>query len=136
VHGAADDEDRYVVNLDDAAEQLVRVAASVTFFGHTHIQGAFRRQNGMVEDIQPEYTTVGKNEAWDMQLETRTEYLVNPGSVGQPRDGDWRAAFAMFNSETRVVTFWRVAYDLRAAQDRIFAANLPPRLATRLAAGR
>jgi diadenosine tetraphosphatase ApaH/serine/threonine PP2A family protein phosphatase len=64
------------------------------------------------------------------------KYLVNPGSVGQPRDGDWRAAFAMFDSDQWTVSFHRVPYNLKSAQDRIFAANLPQRLATRLAAGR
>ena len=62
--------------------------------------------------------------------------MINPGSVGQPRDGDWRAAFALFDSESRKVTFWRVPYDVRSAQERILAAKLPERLATRLAAGR
>ena len=63
--------------------------------------------------------------------------MVNPGSVGQPRDGDWRAAFAVFDSDARIVTFRRVPYNLKQAQDRIVrAANLPQRLATRLAAGR
>jgi diadenosine tetraphosphatase ApaH/serine/threonine PP2A family protein phosphatase len=63
-------------------------------------------------------------------------YLINPGSVGQPRDGDWRAAFAVYDSEDRIVIFYRVPYNLKRAQDRILAANLPQRLATRLAAGR
>jgi diadenosine tetraphosphatase ApaH/serine/threonine PP2A family protein phosphatase len=62
--------------------------------------------------------------------------MINPGSVGQPRDGDWRAAFALFDTEAQVVHFHRIPYNLKAAQDRIFAANLPARLATRLAAGR
>jgi diadenosine tetraphosphatase ApaH/serine/threonine PP2A family protein phosphatase len=62
--------------------------------------------------------------------------MINPGSVGQPRDGDWRAAFAVFDSESSLVTFCRTPYDLRSAQERIIAANLPQRLATRLAAGR
>jgi diadenosine tetraphosphatase ApaH/serine/threonine PP2A family protein phosphatase len=62
--------------------------------------------------------------------------MVNPGSIGQPRDGDWRAGFAVFDTEKQAVTFYRAPYDLRSAQERIFAANLPPRLATRLAAGR
>jgi diadenosine tetraphosphatase ApaH/serine/threonine PP2A family protein phosphatase len=61
---------------------------------------------------------------------------VNPGSVGQPRDGDWRAAFAVFDSDASILTFCRVPYNLQAAQERILAANLPPRLATRLAVGR
>jgi diadenosine tetraphosphatase ApaH/serine/threonine PP2A family protein phosphatase len=63
-------------------------------------------------------------------------YMVNPGSVGQPRDGDWRAAFAVFDSDARIITFCRVPYNLKQAQERILSANLPQRLATRLAAGR
>ena len=62
--------------------------------------------------------------------------MINPGSVGQPRDGDWRAGFVLFDTDRRVITFCRVPYDVRAAQEKIFAANLPARLATRLAAGR
>jgi diadenosine tetraphosphatase ApaH/serine/threonine PP2A family protein phosphatase len=62
--------------------------------------------------------------------------MINPGSIGQPRDGDWRAAFAVFDSIQRVVTFFRVPYEVRLAQEKILAAHLPARLATRLAAGR
>ncbi len=62
--------------------------------------------------------------------------MVNPGSIGQPRDGDWRAAFAMYDSEAAIVTFCRVPYNVKGAQERILAAELPPRLAARLAAGR
>jgi len=136
VHGAPDDEDRYLVSLDDATQELVAASATVTFFGHTHMQGAFLLRNGFVEDVVPEYSTVGKNETWELPLEMEACYLINPGSIGQPRDGDWRAAFATFDSERRVVSFHRVPYDLRSAQEKIFAANLPSRLATRLAAGR
>jgi diadenosine tetraphosphatase ApaH/serine/threonine PP2A family protein phosphatase len=63
-------------------------------------------------------------------------YLINPGSVGQPRDGDWRAGFAVFDSDASIIAFYRVPYNLKRAQDRILAADLPQRLATRLAAGR
>jgi diadenosine tetraphosphatase ApaH/serine/threonine PP2A family protein phosphatase len=108
----------------------------LTFFGHTHIQGSFLLRGGLVETAHPEYPSIGRQETWDFQLETGSNYMVNPGSVGQPRDGDWRAAFAVFDSDQRIVTFCRVPYDVRAAQDKIFAANLPARLATRLAAGR
>jgi predicted phosphodiesterase len=136
VHGAPDDEDRYVVTIEDAVPPLIDSNSSVTFFGHTHIQGAFLLRGGLVETAHPAYPSIGRQETWDFQLETGWNYMVNPGSVGQPRDGDWRAAFALFDSETRLVTFCRVPYDVRAAQDKIFAANLPARLATRLAAGR
>jgi predicted phosphodiesterase len=136
VHGAPDDEDRYVVTLEDALSTLATSASGVTFLGHTHIQGLFALRAGMAENIHPEYSTVGNRETWDVQLETGATYMINPGSIGQPRDGDWRAGFAAFDVEKRVVTFHRIPYDLRSAQERIFAANLPARLATRLAAGR
>jgi len=136
VHGAPDDEDRYVVTVEDALETLVATQVAITFFGHTHIQGLFRFHSGAAESIHPEYASVGNQETWVFQLEAGTNYMINPGSIGQPRDGDWRAAFAAFDSETRALTFYRVPYDLRSAQERIFAANLPPRLGTRLAAGR
>ena len=135
VHGAPDDEDRYVVSIPDALQTLTASAAGVIFFGHTHIQGLFRLRSGFAEGINPEYPSIAKQEMWDFQLEAGVTYMINPGSVGQPRDGDWRAAFAAYDSEKRLVTFYRVPYDLRSAQERIFAANLPPRLGTRLAAG-
>jgi predicted phosphodiesterase len=135
VHGAPDDEDRYVVTLEDAALQLRQSSANITFFGHTHIQGAFLLRDGLVQAVRPAYATVGKQETWDLQLESGLNYLINPGSIGQPRDGDWRAAFAIFDSEQRMVNFFRVPYQIRAAQEKILAAGLPARLATRLAAG-
>ncbi len=136
VHGAPDDEDRYVVTIEDAAQPLIESSASVTFFGHTHVQGVLLLRAGFGESVHPEYASIGQSDTSNYQLETGINYMINPGSIGQPRDGDWRAAFAVFDSELRVVTFCRVPYDLRSAQEKIFAANLPARLATRLAAGR
>lgn len=136
VHGSPQDEDQYVVNIEDALPALVVSEISATFFGHTHVQGMFSLRGGFVEVLHPEYPSIGNMETMDLELETGTSYMINPGSVGQPRDGDWRAAFAVFDTETRLVTFFRVPYDVRSAQERILAANLPQRLATRLAAGR
>jgi len=136
VHGAIDDEDRYVVTLEDAVQQLVQTSVGITFFGHTHVQGAFTFDQGLVEEVIPEYASVGKQETWEFHLLPEVTYLINPGSVGQPRDGDWRAAFAVFDSEERVLTFCRTPYNLRLAQQKIFDASLPAMLATRLAAGR
>ena len=135
VHGAPDDEDRYIVTPEDAASQLIDAAVRITFFGHTHIQGAFQLEGNLVRAVHPAYETVAQQEKWDLPLEDGLNYMINPGSIGQPRDGDWRAAFAVFDSAQRVVTFFRVPYDLRSAQEKIFAAHLPARLATRLAAG-
>jgi predicted phosphodiesterase len=136
VHGSAADEDEYVVTIHDAVELLGASLAAVTFFGHSHLQGTFSNNRGNGDLFRPPYTTVGRAETSAFPLKEGARYLINPGSVGQPRDGDWRAAFAVFDSDKRIVTFCRVPYNLKGAQERIFAANLPQRLATRLAAGR
>jgi predicted phosphodiesterase len=135
VHGSLLDEDEYVVNTNEAAASLHQSAVASVFFGHTHLQGGFY-SNGEDEAFYPQYKTIGKSESWELPLKKDVRYLINPGSVGQPRDGDWRAAFAIFDTQTGTVSFRRVPYDVKSAQERILAANLPPRLATRLAAGR
>ena len=136
VHGSPNDEDEYVVSFGDALASLLTLEAPLTFFGHTHLQGGFFVNGSGGDGFRPEYRTVGQAESIALQLKSETRYLINPGSVGQPRDGDWRAAFALFDTEAQIIHFHRTPYNLKAAQDRIFAANLPARLATRLAAGR
>jgi len=136
VHGSPIHEDEYVVNVGDAVAPLMVSPIAVTFLGHTHLQGSFALNGDHVEAIHPAYRTVGQIESSQFPLKKNLRYLVNPGSVGQPRDGDWRAGFAFFDSEAGIVAFYRVPYNLKSAQDRILASDLPPRLATRLAAGR
>ena len=70
-----------------------------------------------------------------VELERDANYLVNPGSVGQPRDSDPRAAYALYDSQTRLITFVRTAYDIRTAQKKIIDAGLPDVLALRLESG-
>lgn len=136
VHGSPSDEDEYVVSLGDALAPLITLTISLTFFGHTHLQGGFFANGSSADGFRPEYKTVGQAESVSLQLKDSARYLINPGSVGQPRDGDWRAAFALYDTEERIVHFHRTPYNLKEAQDRIFAAQLPARLATRLASGR
>lgn len=137
VHGSPIDEDEYVVTAHDALEPLLIAPVPLTFFGHSHVQGAFSSDPAdHAGTLRPMYRTVGQAEATEWQLKKDTHYLINPGSIGQPRDGDWRAGFAVFDSDAYTLTFHRVPYNLKSAQDRILAANLPERLATRLAAGR
>jgi diadenosine tetraphosphatase ApaH/serine/threonine PP2A family protein phosphatase len=136
VHGSPLDEDDYVVSARDAFEPLLAAQVPLTFFGHSHVQGGFTSSPNEAAAFRPVYPSLGQLESSEWPLRPGLQYLVNPGSVGQPRDGDWRAGFALFDSETRVVTFYRVPYDLKTAQERILAANLPQRLATRLATGR
>jgi predicted phosphodiesterase len=136
VHGSPADEDEYIVSIGDALASLITAAVPLTFFGHTHLQGGFFANESGADGFRPEYKTVGQTETVSLQLKPDTRYMINPGSVGQPRDGDWRAAFGLFDTEAQVFHFFRTPYNLKSAQDRIFAAKLPPRLATRLAAGR
>jgi diadenosine tetraphosphatase ApaH/serine/threonine PP2A family protein phosphatase len=72
----------------------------------------------------------------EIPLEPDTTYLFNPGSVGQPRDGDPRAGFAIADLGGKKVEFWRVKYDIAAVQDRMFRAGLPEPLIMRIAFGR
>ena len=136
VHGSPIDEDEYVVSVRDAVEPIMVSPVTVTFFGHTHLQGSFVANATYLDAFRPAYKTVGQAETLDVPLKKGLRYLVNPGSVGQPRDGDWRAGFAVYDTDARIVTFCRVPYNLKSAQERIFAAQLPQRLGTRLAAGR
>jgi len=136
VHGSPLGEDEYLVTLRDALEPLLAFSVPVTFFGHTHLQGGFSSNSKGSDSFRPAYRTVGQTETIEWPMNRDLRYLVNPGSVGQPRDGDWRAGFAVFESEKWSVSFCRTPYNLKSAQERIMAANLPQRLATRLATGR
>lgn len=138
VHGSPRDEDEYILYTRDAFEILARSQAPLTFFGHTHVQGGYwiddkKESQGV---INPTYSSAQDTETFSFQLSRSARYLINPGSIGQPRDGDPRAAFASYDSDTRVVTFHRVPYDIPAAQKKIFEAALPERLAFRLEEGR
>jgi diadenosine tetraphosphatase ApaH/serine/threonine PP2A family protein phosphatase len=85
--------------------------------------------------FKPEYTSKHNEEFFDLPVRRGVRYLLNPGSVGQPRDGDWRAGFALYDDAASVVRFYRVPYDLDRAQKKILSAGLPERLASRLADG-
>jgi predicted phosphodiesterase len=136
VHGALQDEDEYVFTPAQALEGLLDSAARVTFFGHTHHQGGFSysdaSNNLEVLNLRPRPT----ESFAALRIETGARYLLNPGSIGQPRDGDSRAGFAIADLEHDVVEFWRVHYDVAAVQSRIRAAQLPEALVQRLSLGR
>src|SRR5262249_38653156 len=123
VHGALHDEDEYVFAPAQALDGLLESPAAVTFFGHTHFQGGFSFRDNKLEAIQlrPE---PGANFA-ALRIEPNIRYLLNPGSIGQPRDGDPRAAFAIADMALAVVEFWRVPYDVESVQLRMERAGLP-----------
>lgn len=136
VHGSLRDEDEYVLSARDAWESLSTGGPAINFFGHTHLQGGFATVADEWYRLTPDYSTRDEAESWELGLSSAGRYMINPGSVGQPRDGDWRAAFAVYSTDERIVRFWRVPYDVRAAQENILRAGLPPRLAQRLRSGR
>ncbi len=126
VHGSPADEDEYLITVSDAAPLLASLGAPLTFFGHTHKQGGFRLARRATGMLPPERT---------VELEPHYFYLVNPGSVGQPRDGDPRAAYALYSPQERTVELRRVAYDVDRAAAKIRSAGLPEFLAARLHEG-
>ncbi len=135
-HGSLRDEDEYVLSPREAQYSLVAGATRVNFFGHTHLQGGFATDGEQWYRLTPDYFKRNQAEQWGMHLSSGARYMLNPGSVGQPRDGDWRAAFAVYDTEQHLLTFYRVPYDLHAAQESILRAGLPDRLALRLRDGR
>jgi diadenosine tetraphosphatase ApaH/serine/threonine PP2A family protein phosphatase len=135
-HGSPLNEDHYIISMRDAWTPLQRMATEITFFGHTHVQGAFSQQAPEWQEIRPIYNTQNEPEQFSIDLPVGSRHLINPGSVGQPRDADWRAAFAIYDTATEHVTFFRIPYDVAGAQQAIRNAHLPERLAARLSTGR
>lgn len=137
VHGSPRDEDCYLLSTRDAWQQAEQISARVTFFGHTHVQGGFAANaEGEWFQLKPAYSEDMEVETYELDLRSSAVYLINPGSVGQPRDRDWRAAFALYDDRKMNVTYYRVPYDVRLAQMRIQRAGLPEALGSRLRVGR
>lgn len=137
-HGSPLHEDQYIASMRDAWTPLQRMETEITFFGHTHVQGGFsQREHDWAED-RPFYSAHGGDATEQVTLDvpSGSRHLINPGAVGQPRDGDWRASFAIYEDVIEKVTFFRTPYDVAAAQAAIRAAELPERLALRLSTGR
>ena len=130
VHGSLLHRDHYIMSRFDRQENLYRMHTAtppihLLFFGHTHHQCAFV---AMDNEIRP----VGQKK---FQLKQGASFIVNPGSVGQPRDRDPRAAFLIYDDEAGSIEFFRAPYDLDACTQKILSAGLPPELAERLYQG-
>jgi diadenosine tetraphosphatase ApaH/serine/threonine PP2A family protein phosphatase len=130
-HGAPFDEDHYIFDADDASRALDTATRPLCLFGHTHLPVIFRRGEGLFDGFVPD----GGDDT-TLALTAGLHYLVNVGSVGQPRDGDPRAAFGIYESEGYSIRLRRVVYPVEQAQRRILQAGLPVSLANRLAVGR
>ncbi|MGA8940685.1 MAG: metallophosphoesterase family protein [Acidobacteriaceae bacterium] len=137
-HGSPLHEDQYIASMRDAWTPLQRMPTELAFFGHTHLQGAFSMRDEEWAENYPVYASDGRDNVQQFTLDVpvSSRHLINPGAVGQPRDGDWRAAFAIYDNAVEQVTFFRTPYDVAAAQAAIREAQLPERLAARLSAGR
>jgi len=134
VHGAFQDEDEYVFTPAQALEGLLDSTAAVTFFGHTHHQGGFSYLDDNLEVLQ---IRPRANELFaPLRIEADKRYLLNPGSIGQPRDADPRASFAIADLANQTVEFWRVPYEIGKVQSRMRKAGLPEPLVQRLEFGR
>jgi diadenosine tetraphosphatase ApaH/serine/threonine PP2A family protein phosphatase len=130
-HGAPFDEDHYIFDAEDARRALDTASRPLCLFGHTHLPVIFRRDPATFDGSVPD----GAGEI-ALAISPGVAYLVNAGSVGQPRDGDPRAAFAIYDSEGPSLLLRRVIYSVEEAQRRILNAGLPSSLANRLGVGR
>lgn len=128
-HGSPGDEDEYLFTPEAAEGAFAASRAWVTLFGHTHLPAVF--------ELSPDGRVQGmtlRDEAM-LTLDRRHRYLINPGSVGQPRDRNSAASYAQIDLEKGTVRFRRVVYDIAAAQRAILGAGLPSLLAERLSGG-
>ena len=127
VHGSLEEPEQfhYIFDLAGAQRCLELQGTLVTFIGHTHLPGVFIRDNSKVS-----FSRTG-----EIQLNPQLKYLVNVGSVGQPRDGDPRAAYCLYDSKTQRIQIRRVEYPVAQVQEKIRQAGLPKFLADRLAFG-
>ncbi len=132
-HGAPSDPDRYISGLRQAATEFHHFTEALALFGHTHVPACIRSAGGdrILADVHACRLEPGRPAA----LLREDRHLVNPGSVGQPRDLDPRASFLELDTATRSVTLHRVAYDIASEQARMAAVGLPTRLIRRLSAG-
>ena len=128
VHGALNmpEEFYYVFDTEDAYVTLNQMKNSLCFVGHSHVPGIFASDHTKVEYF----------ERTDVKIDSERRYLVNVGSVGQPRDGNPAASYAVYDDEEFTVEIKRANYDVKKAQDKIIKAGLPAELAARLSEGR
>ena len=116
----------YVQNKMEAAASFTYQTTQVCFHGHTHVPIAFIDDR---LDITAQFYD-------NIKVTDNKRYFINVGSVGQPRDGDPRAAYVIYDSENAMIQLYRLDYDLDKAQEKIRAAGLPGRLAERLSVGK
>jgi len=136
-HGSPLDEDQYLLDAGQAGRCFAALPFDLCFYGHTHLPGAFILEEGRVR-FQPASgggTLPAAGGGTVLALQPGRRYLINPGSVGQPRDRDPRGGFALYDDAERTVTFHRFAYPAEDTRRKILAAGLPSWLGDRLLLG-
>jgi predicted phosphodiesterase len=133
VHGAITDEDDYIFTEADADENLLLAEKPITFFGHSHFPVVFTTDSEGNSTLATSYEF---DEFIAVKCDTDKKMFVNPGSIGQPRDGDPRASFVIWDQDHCRIEFYRVEYDIRLTQKKMREAQLPGYLIERLAHGR
>lgn len=128
-HGSPIDEDQYLLSIFDAWEAFSHYSGELAFFGHTHVPSVFVSRGSETR------VALLRGASGNLELEAGARYLINPGSIGQPRDRDPRASYMTYDSQRRIVRWYRVEYPVARAQQRILKAELPRLLAERLALG-
>lgn len=129
-HGTPQDEDMYVFDDGDVLRSMQAATRRLCLFGHTHVQVGYRLANQSLT-----LETADLRRPLHIPI-SHGHYLINPGSVGQPRDGDPRAAFAVYDAQAVAVEIYRTHYPVERTQARIREAGLPEALAQRLMIGR
>ncbi len=132
LHGSVRDEDEYIGTVEEARLVQHLLKANLSFFGHTHHQEIYYCLRTGIRRI-PGPRARETQLSWT--VDEKASWLVNPGSVGQPRDGDSRAAYALYDASNRLLSLRRVRYDIAEAQHKILTAGLPEKLAGRLSLG-
>jgi predicted phosphodiesterase len=132
-HGSTIDEDSYIFSAYDAVIASAALPHHVVFFGHTHVPSLFAMRSVGGADTAEVRLLSGRRLVID--LEQGRRYLINPGSVGQPRDRDPRAAYAIYDADLHRLYTYRVRYQVGLARLRIIRAGLPPVLGDRLLYG-
>lgn len=127
-HGSTFDEDYYVFSMFEAVESLKFMRTSIGFFGHTHFPIIYLLRNEKIDAVPLTKNT-------KIKLDPNTRYLINPGSIGQPRDKDPNPSFIIFDSTKKDIQFIRFSYNIKKAQKKIRDAGLPEILASRLESG-
>lgn len=120
----------YILDVETAIKNLEHFQTRICFVGHTHVPMIFALHSDQSIDFA--HATAGQV----VQLRRDSRYIFNPGSIGQPRDGDPRAAFAIWDTTADTIRFERVPYNIAATQRQMRLAALPPLLAERLTYGR